>query len=261
MTTLPFIENIYGHLKRFRWIEKNIEDFAVSTGIRKENIEILDVGCGTGQMLTTPLGEKGFKITGIDLDETSVFFATEHNKLENIHFLHCDLKNLKHKKFDIIICSEVLEHVENPKDLLYEMAGLMKPESILIITTPNGYGWFEFEKLIHDKLHLRRIARFLRSIYRKIFRPQRTNDTETKQMTLKENDVHLQHFTFRKLQKLFKSCRLEITNKEKSSVFAGPIISFFIRSKTFIRFNSWLADKLPFCCVSAWYFILKKRPL
>ena len=42
----------------------------------------------------------------------------------------------KNETFDIVICTEVMEHVAEPKQLLYEARRVLRPNGILIVTTP-----------------------------------------------------------------------------------------------------------------------------
>jgi SAM-dependent methyltransferase len=50
-------------------------------------------------------------------------------------------KKLANKKFDTIICAELLEHLENPYQFLREIHSLLKKDGELIISTPNPLGF------------------------------------------------------------------------------------------------------------------------
>jgi SAM-dependent methyltransferase len=69
-------------------------------------------------------------------------------------------KKLANKKFDTIICAELLEHLENPYQFLREIHSLLKKDGELIISTPNPLGFpilffelFQNKKRFYSKDH------------------------------------------------------------------------------------------------------------
>lgn len=96
---------------------------------------LLDFGSGKGELLQILFKTFKFKkLCGIDLYKKS-------KKLSNkIDWIKTDLNNnIKLKnKFDFIICTEVIEHLENPRQTLRNIHDLMKPKSTLILTMPNN---------------------------------------------------------------------------------------------------------------------------
>src|SRR5262245_41775842 len=66
-------EDLWGYAKRIRFVRETIaESFP---GTPPEQLNILDVGCGNGSQLTTPLAKFGYRITGIDPDQRSIKHA------------------------------------------------------------------------------------------------------------------------------------------------------------------------------------------
>lgn len=101
---------------------------------------ILDVGCGGGD-LEVVLERKGFKhITSLDMSQKSLdALKSKTKKIKTV--LHNLKDNLpfKDKEFNTVVCCEVLEHIENPMQVIRECLRVGK-ECILAI--PNGF-WGE----------------------------------------------------------------------------------------------------------------------
>ena len=84
---------------------------------------ILDVGCGGG-ILSFSLARLGGNVTGIDVCPNAIAAAKEHksktNYDGNLNFFCVALEDIakQEKKFDLVVLSEVLEHVNNFEDFL-----------------------------------------------------------------------------------------------------------------------------------------------
>ena len=107
--------------------------------IRKKNI--LDIGCGGG-LISELLAKKNANVTGIDENIYNIKQAREHAKMGSIKInyknqsLDTFYKRNK-KKYDLILCLEVLEHVDDVKKTLDKISELMKPGATLILSTIN----------------------------------------------------------------------------------------------------------------------------
>jgi SAM-dependent methyltransferase len=106
-----------------------------------EGSSIIDIGCGNGNV-AYQLAKIGYKVTGIDLDESSISYAREKFKHPNLKFEVQDalLINSGKIQYDGIVCSEVLEHLDHPEILLKAIKKLLRPAGIFVATVPNGYG-------------------------------------------------------------------------------------------------------------------------
>lgn len=94
---------------------------------------ILDVGCAEG-FYPTVLSWMGNEATGIDNDPDKIKFAMN----KHCNFLVADAQKFKlYKKYDIIICNLVLEHVPYPMDVLLRIKEHLKPNGFAIICTPS----------------------------------------------------------------------------------------------------------------------------
>ena len=105
-----------------------------------KNKKILDLGCGGG-ILSESLAEEGAELIAIDQSKKLINEAKKRAKLKNfkINYQCKSIKNLKEKKmkFDIIICLEVIEHVEDYKSFLKFTFECLKKNGIIIFSTIN----------------------------------------------------------------------------------------------------------------------------
>lgn len=108
--------------------------------LEKQDLEVLDLGCGVGT-IDFYLAQKGHTVTGIDISPDAINICNAVKKqfdFKNTQFVQGDVqKTVFKKKFDLIICSEVIEHVEDDAGLLHTISGLLKNEGILLLTTPS----------------------------------------------------------------------------------------------------------------------------
>lgn len=123
----------------------NIPDFVYETyrSIIKDfeshrvNSRFLDVGCGAGTLLDIAV-ERNWNAVGIEVSKP----AAEHLKQRGLNVFEGTLEEAKFpdNHFDVVTCTEVIEHVTNPKELLKEIARVLAPTGILWMTTPHGRG-------------------------------------------------------------------------------------------------------------------------
>ena len=95
---------------------------------------VLDVGCGNGFMDYNIVNQvNNIKIIGIDLNEKNIEFAHEHYKHPNLSFIKGNaLEELPNKTFDVIILSNVLEHIEKRIEFLRKILRSIKPKRLII---------------------------------------------------------------------------------------------------------------------------------
>ncbi len=110
---------------------------------------LLDYGCGCG-LYTKRLGSEFQRYLGVDISNTGLLIAQKsnlHNK--NISFSSLAEFYNSQKKFDLIFCSETLDHVENPLETLCYLSSRLKPEGQLFLTTTTVYHYI-FRILLQD---------------------------------------------------------------------------------------------------------------
>lgn len=104
----------------------------------ENNIKILDYGSGVGTV-DFYFASKGFNIVGLEVSRKAIDISGKSAEAiglnKNIHFYNINKK--LYSKFDVIICSEVIEHISNDYGLLKKLFGLLKKRGYLILSTPS----------------------------------------------------------------------------------------------------------------------------
>jgi 2-polyprenyl-3-methyl-5-hydroxy-6-metoxy-1,4-benzoquinol methylase len=122
----------------------------------RSKIKVLDAGCGNGS-LSFRLAKEGMNITGIDITKDNIDFSNNVKnklKIDNINFKKMSITNIKLPKnsFDIIISSEVLEHIEDDNKAVKELNKVLKKGGECIISVPyNPKLWSLEDKWVGHK--------------------------------------------------------------------------------------------------------------
>ena len=103
--------------------------------------DVLDIACGVGwgSYLMSKSGAKTVK--GIDLSENALMCAEKYYKLKNINYILGDALRipLDSESIDVIVSLETFEHIENVSSFVNELHRVARNNSLLILSTPNGY--------------------------------------------------------------------------------------------------------------------------
>lgn len=96
---------------------------------------VVDVGCGTG-LLSYNLARRGAKVLGIDFSKHAIKIAQSTYKHPNLEFRCMDVKKLT-GRYDLVVSSGVLEHMNNPLGVLKRLKTCVKRGGSLIVVCPN----------------------------------------------------------------------------------------------------------------------------
>lgn len=108
-----------------------------------ENYYVIDLGCGQGNIALFS-AKKTKRVRGIDISEKSIEIAKKNARLLQLHektsFAVEDIEKTKNQtgdKADLIILTEVIEHLRNGLDILQKIHGWLKKDGILFLSTPS----------------------------------------------------------------------------------------------------------------------------
>lgn len=262
-------ENFYGHLKRLEWIKSKII----------KNDTVLEVGCGTGSFITTPLILSKVDAYGIDIGTASIKEAKRIAKINGIseeRYRCMDITDLS-EKYDVVICSEVLEHImdnEQPH-FVNALCKKVKTGGKLIVTVPNGMGSYEIgQKYFKEKAALVREIRepFLEYYYtlkkqiqdrlnaalKNDFRRYRFPNNPGGLCMSPDDSPHVQWFSAEDILNLIMPKGFRLIEFTGSSMFSGIIINTFLKpNRLLCSINNKLGSMFPYWA-SGYYFLFYK---
>ena len=151
------------------------------------NDDFLDIGCGSGYLLTQVICKRG---VGVDISDLMVMTARENCKNNGKRLVvQSDAENLpfKNSSFDKIVSTEVIEHILRPIALLEEIERVSRNDTVIVITIPN-------EKRINWIKNIVFPLGVHKLLFRKSYRP-------SKRM---EDEWHLHTFDLKKFKALIE---------------------------------------------------------
>lgn len=270
---VKFPETSYGIVKRWQTIDAWTT--AVSRRLGKSSLSVLDYGCGTGDHVTYPLACRGHRVLGVDFHDASVREASRRYQLPALSFRTAEIEDLlkQGERFDLVVCSEVLEHLREPRPFLEAINRLLAPGGGLIVTTPNGYGAFEWLTSLQKWLAQTGVHGFLRRVAHACSKTQAGDPAQPAAVSgqgigssagfLNMDSTHVQFFRVCELEDIFSRSGFHILERRARTLFCGPYADVLFRlapfEATLCRANNRLADLLPFSWAADWMFLLERR--
>lgn len=163
--------------------------------IDKDIKNILDVGCASGHVSSRiKHAFPNASVVGVDLYKKGIESAKVRHR--DIDFVHADAKKLpfKDKSFDVILCTETLEHVTDPKLVLLEIKRVLQDDGSLIVSMDSGNFLFRTVWFVWTQ-----------------FGPGKV-----------WQGAHIQHFTGKILEKMIVDCGFVI-EKKKEAMFGMAV--------------------------------------
>jgi ubiquinone biosynthesis O-methyltransferase len=133
---------------------------------------VLDIGCGAGR-LSFFTAKYAKKVDAFDISLTAIKIARNiavKNNIKNIHFFVSNFENyeIKNNYYDVILVSEVFEHVKNQKKFVKKLNNSIKQNGFIILSSPNYLNMFGLILYVFSKLGLsisdQQIEKFLTPI-------------------------------------------------------------------------------------------------
>ena len=114
--------------------DARFNDLLTSFETYRQTGRVLDVGCGAGQFLKVALS-RGWDAHGTEIASG----ALEHLSRLGIKHFAGELQAARYPagSFDVVYCSEVIEHAPNPGGLLGEICRIVRQDGLVYLTTPN----------------------------------------------------------------------------------------------------------------------------
>jgi 2-polyprenyl-3-methyl-5-hydroxy-6-metoxy-1,4-benzoquinol methylase len=99
--------------------------------------DVLDAGCGTGYGARILAAAGAASVTGVDVSAEAVEATKETPGLDAV--VQADLRDLPFDddSFDLVVCWEVIEHIEEGARAIAEFRRVLRPDGILLVSSPN----------------------------------------------------------------------------------------------------------------------------
>jgi GT2 family glycosyltransferase/SAM-dependent methyltransferase len=130
----PDVQVVYEHLHRY--------DFAASIVAGRS---VLDLGSGEGYG-SALLASVAERVCGIDIDERTVQHSAANYHAPNLEFRvgsASDLSQFGDGEFGAVVCFEVVEHLAEQEEMVAEIARVLRPDGLLLISTPEVTSYTE----------------------------------------------------------------------------------------------------------------------
>lgn len=123
----------------------------------KPGIRFLDIGCGPGSVLQIAV-DHGWNCTGLELSQ----WAAETARVNKLNVIEgtLDSAQFPENHFDVISMFDVLEHLPYPVDYVRHIYRILKPGGVVIVETPNIFGFFarnlyrQESELVRPRAHI-----------------------------------------------------------------------------------------------------------
>lgn len=185
----------------------------------KKNAQVLDIGCGTGEIDSVIKNKFGTQAYGLDINTLAVEKARKNGVIAKIGDVEQQWP-FNNSSMDSVLCIQMIEHLVNPDFFLQESKRVLKKNGTVVITTPNLAAWFN------------RILLFLgyQPFYTEVSTIDKTLGLSfTKGMTRNSEPMgHLRCFTLKALKEILELHGFKIVSLQGSAVGYFPFYMNFV---------------------------------
>ena len=102
------------------------------------NKSVLDIACGEGYG-SALLATVANNVIGVDISEQAIKHASAQYKASNLKYIHgsCSLIPLPDACIDLVVSFETIEHHVEHESMMLEIRRVLKPDGVLIISSPD----------------------------------------------------------------------------------------------------------------------------
>jgi len=129
MKDSSYVKEELGRRKSARSILEMLPQFKL------KDKKLIDIGCSTGFLLDEAR-KLGWEVSGVELSEWAAKYAKEKFGL-NIYNSSLKKANIPNNSYDVAIMLDTIEHVLDPRAVLFEIQRILKPGGILYVNTPD----------------------------------------------------------------------------------------------------------------------------
>jgi SAM-dependent methyltransferase len=125
-----------------------------------QHCTVLDVACGEGYGAAM-VAETAYKVVGVDLSVDVIQHAKNNYRHHaNLQFVtaSCECLPFSDASFDLAISFETIEHIEKQKEFISELTRVLRPDGILILSSPNKRLYSDAHDY-HNEFHVRELYR------------------------------------------------------------------------------------------------------
>jgi len=169
---------------------------AISIDLIGSNKHLLEIGTSTGYV-TKILREKGNIVTGIEKDREAGSIAKQYCDkiiIGDIEHLNLD-KHLEPSSFDVILLGDIIEHLEEPANILKKVKKYLKSDGYLVVSIPNFCHGDVLLNIINGDFHYQSSGLL--------------------------DQTHLRFFGLKNIFSLFSECGYEISNLRTTNLDIG----------------------------------------
>ena len=209
-------------------VQKYMIDMLLDSLPKKEYMNILEVGCGTG-LLTSKLRTlfPSAKLTCVDISEGMIDVCKDKLQDENIEFICCDIeRHCPIDEFDLIISSAVLQWITDLPSVLETLKSRLSYGGVLAFSTFATKTFKELDTSLNHIFEKNALTvRQNRNYYSKIELSELILDIFKDELYITTNDYKMYVEYFKNALKFLKSVKAIGANSSEVSKYITPIMT------------------------------------